>query len=484
MKLSQRFTWSPCGILFVLCFAASSFGQAPRDDGAGAMLAVSSPGYARVKPSAAIQGQASQLQPANSTMILDFPANAVTSRDALTAGNSLGAASNGSNNGAANGNAALAAGGWNGDERFNHVRTTPPGGNIDGLDTVASFAGAFAAQAGPNKGGVFRFTMMGQHPLAGDTTIIPARITEVSLNLLNVPTGFDASVPYAPYDDLTLDSPNFEESNYASGRRIQFADAVQRAEFFNVMDGTWHTKLRPQVVNRVTIDIPLQVQVRLPNGNIVTVQSYFVGVAPDGSEFVEVLDLLFNNLFFNQAVNDINSGNYQTNALNIAMWPNTYLFSIDSQGNFASCCVLGFHTYIYDPTTTPQQRWVYQYASWISPGLFRGGFQDVTALSHETSEAFNDPFVDNAAPRWQFPNQPPTSHVCQANLETGDPVEVLATATVPITLKERHEVFVYHPQTEALLQWFEMGATSNAIDGAFSFPDEGALPQSALPCPP
>jgi hypothetical protein len=86
-------------------------------------------------------------------------------------------------------------------------------------------------------------------------------------------------------------------------------------------------------------------------------------------------------------------------------------------------------------------------------------------------------------PRWQFPDEPPKSKVCQGNLETGDPVEVLASATVSIKLKERNEVFVYHPQTEALLQWFEMGTTSDAIDGAFSYPDTSALPHSAVPCP-
>jgi len=71
------------------------------------------------------------------------------------------------------------------------------------------------------------------------------------------------------------------------------------------------------------------------------------------------------------------------------------------------------------------------------------------------------------------------ARVCQSNLETGDPVEVLANATVPITL----DSFTYHPQTEALFQWFEMGGSSNAIDGAFSFPDETALTRSAVPCP-
>jgi hypothetical protein len=35
---------------------------------------------------------------------------------------------------------------------------------------------------------------------------------------------------------------------------------------------------------------------------------------------------------------------------------------------------------------------------------------------------------------------------------------------------------LYHPQTEALLQWFEMGTTSDAIGGAFSYPNTTALP--------
>ena len=146
--------------------------------------------------------------------------------------------------------------------------------------------------------------------------------------------------------------------------------------------------------------------------------------------------------------------------------------------------MLGFHTFFFDPSTSPTTRWVTQFVSWISPGLFGGGFLDVTGLSHETSEAFNDPFLNNITPRWQFPGVTAPagsrqSRVCQGNLETGDPVEVLANVSVPITLQS----FTYHPQTEALLPWFEMGASSNAIDGAFSFPDETALTRSAVPCP-
>ena len=49
-------------------------------------------------------------------------------------------------------------------------------------------------------------------------------------------------------------------------------------------------------------------------------------------------------------------------------------------------------------------------------------------------------------------------------------MEVLANATTAIEVKNGKDFdFVYHPQTMALCEWFEMGATSNAIDGAFSY---------------
>lgn len=356
---------------------------------------------------------------------------------------------------------------------------------IDGLDTVATFDGAFANQANPFGLRLFRFSMMGNHPLAGKTTVIPAQIDEVSLTLLNADGTTLTTVPFAPFENLTLQSPNFNFTNYRSGNQIQFADAVQRAEFFNRMAPTWHTMLQPSVVNRANITVPRFVNVRLSNGNIIQARSYFIGTAADGSTFVLMLNLLFNFFFDNEVVNDINNGVFTTNALSMTLFPNTYLFSlnVNNPNTPGGCCVLGFHTYFYEPGANPQPRWITQYASWISPGIFGGGFQDITALSHETSEAFNDPFIDNATPVWQFPEVPPTAKICQLNLETGDPVEFLGTATVPITLKLTGKPFIYHPQTEALLQWFEMG-TSNAIDGAFSFPNEGALPIAALPCPP
>jgi hypothetical protein len=199
-----------------------------------------------------------------------------------------------------------------------------------------------------------------------------------------------------------------------------------------------------------------------------------------------MLSPLFNLFFDNSEVNEINLGNFRTNAMNMSLYPNTFLFNLgpDPLNHPGSCCVLGFHTYFANfDGTFPQHRYISQFASWISPGLFGAGFQDVTALSHELAESFGNPFVSNRTPNWQFPGVPAKAAVCQNNLEEGDPIEVLANATTPITVTEQGFTFTYHPQNIPLLQWFEMGNGSSAIDGAFSFPDETVLPHSALPCP-
>lgn len=472
MRSSQRIWIFPFSLLFLLGAVGVGMSQVPGD--AAGMLSTATAGYARVAPTAITADQPTQLQPVTSSTVLVFPANADSSSAIFASGNAASSNDAGSGAGASNG---ANLNDWRGDEGFR-----PDAPTIDGLDSLPTFSGAFINQAGPSLGRMFSFIMVGNHPAAGGTTVIPAEITTVNLRLLNPNGSLNVVVPFT-FKDLFEDSPNFEEANYRSGHHIQYADAIHRAQFFHVMGEDWHTVLRPHFVNEVTFTIPAFVNVLFPGNVVKPVQAYRLGTASDGNHFVLLLDLLFNALWVNQTVSDIINGNFTTNALSNMLLPNTFLFSINNQGQPAGCCVLGFHTFFFVPNAVPQPRWVTQVASWISPGLFRGGFGDVTALSHETSEAFADPFVNNATASWQFPGVPPTAKICQANLEEGDPIEVLPVATVPITLRERREVFTYHPQIIPLLQWFEMGAKSNAIDGAFSFPDETTLPHSALPCP-
>jgi hypothetical protein len=353
-------------------------------------------------------------------------------------------------------------------------------GAVANVISVPNFTRSFTFN-----GVTFPYTMVGNDPSLGHITTVPTKIVAVSLRLLNADGTLFDTVDATPFVVPALNSPNFQRFKYehnatapVTGESTQFADAVQRAEFFGSMDPNWHTELAPQVVDHISITVPKFVNVRVGT-QVVQAINYQSGIAADGQRFVLML-----NLFFNQQLGvimntEIDAGNVTTDAINLPLFPNTYLFSFNRANpqQRGSCCTLGFHTYFTDGAS-PEHRWITDYASYISPGIFGGGFEDVTAISHEISETFNDPFVNNATPRWQFPG----STACQGNLETGDPVEVLANATFPVTLKNAGVSTTYHPQTEALLQWFAQTSPSDALHGAYSYPDLTALTAPATLC--
>ena len=161
-----------------------------------------------------------------------------------------------------------------------------------------------------------------------------------------------------------------------------------------------------------------------------------------------------------------------TRDLSTFLFNNAYLYFNNDP---SQCCVLGFHSYDLEPGSAAngwrEKRYVMNYSSWISPGIFRGGLSDVTALSHEIAETFNDPFVNNTTPWWLAPNG-----LCQNNLETGDVIEGLPNELFPIAMNGR----TYHPQNEALLQWFASVSPSQAIQGAYSYPDTAVLTSASI----
>jgi hypothetical protein len=166
------------------------------------------------------------------------------------------------------------------------------------------------------------------------------------------------------------------------------------------------------------------------------------------------------------------AGDVTTRDMSTFLVNNVYLYD----GTVDQCCILGFHSYDFEPGVASNgnrpRLEVMNYSSWISPGLFLFGFEDVVALSHEMPETFNDPFGDNETPWWLSVDPFTGGGLCQDNLETGDVVEVLTTLPVyGIPMNGR----TYHVQNEALFPWFAFESPSPAHLGAYSFPDETTL---------
>ena len=334
---------------------------------------------------------------------------------------------------------------------------------IQGVDGILNWT-----EAAPNAPGFSYWDTLGTPPTTNGTTNINAPIVPVFVSLKNA----DGSQAYLidPMKDVQpeLHSPVFQRARYSSSPiPTQFTDAVQRAEYFGRESRNWHTELAPSVKAPLTLNVPWG--------------SWLVALNTDGSVAATLVDesAFFNGMFPPTAPVDNSTvlgqaelnGDITTKDLSTFLFDNVFLYV----GTPVNCCILGFHTLDLEPGDASNgnllRTYTMDYESWISPGLFGDAFTDITALSHEIAETYNDPFVglagDNQTPWWLAPNG-----VCQNNRETGDVIEGLGDATFPMTMHG----FTYHPQNEALLQWFEFQQPpSDAIDGAYSYPNEDVL---------
>lgn len=349
---------------------------------------------------------------------------------------------------------------------------------IPNIDSLVNFNDHFQAQGVDQNGNaqiIWYYNMVGTAPQHHGTTTFNAPIVPVTLDLRNADgsprfvNGKPLISSPAQFVQPLLDSPIFQNSSYSSSNdATQYTDAVQRAEFFNRAKSDWHTMLNPSVKTGRTM--------------VLLRGTYQFALNADGSccAFVLVDSNVFGNALFPPTFPVDNStpvgaaenaGDITTKDISTFFFPNTYLYV----GNPGNCCILGFHTYDFEPGIPSngnlERRYVLNYSSWISPGLFGGGLADITATSHELAETFNDPFVasdgiHNITPWWLSPNGN-----CQNNLEVGDVIEGLPQGVYPITMNG----MTYHPQNEAMLQWFEFEAPSSAISGAYSYPNINTL---------
>lgn len=340
-----------------------------------------------------------------------------------------------------------------------------------------------------NPKSVWPYKMVGRAPETGRTTVFGAPIVPMSLDLLAkdgtvaVLHGHPLSFNTTP--DLVhavLESPVFEPWIYTSGIG-QITDQMMRAEFWNRIphgDGDagrdeesdnergWHNILAPSVKTARHMGIPFG--------------QYAVFVDAAGNPVAADVDFgTFATLLFPQGAVPDNgtpigaaevAGDITTRDISTFLFNNVFLFQGGDPNN---CCVGGFHDVDNEPGDASNgnrpRRYVLNFSSWSRPGFFFAGPEDVTALSHELAETFNDPFGDNLTPWWLTTDRI-FGNICQDNLEVGDVIEVKnANQVFPISMNGR----TYHPQNEALFQWFAFQSPSSAHLGAYSFPDETTL---------
>lgn len=321
-------------------------------------------------------------------------------------------------------------------------------------------------------GATFPFSMVGTNPSTDSSTTIPTVL--IPLKFVFSPKSnlgggnfSDVRDPFTvdPATGLTsvqatLDSPIFQTATYPDGvGNVQFGDAIQRATFNKTGSNGYHVLLAtPTILPEVTFDVP---------ANLADVHA--ISARIDIGWFSDRLNELMNKLHLDPTV------------LPIFATFNTLLYL---NNNPAECCVLGFHGAFTPQCPTfcnvngngaqPVQTFIYE--SWLSPGVARNPTtRDIVALSHEVAEWLNDPFTDNLVPPWLALGPAP---FCQGNLETGDVLEELHNAPFPVTVNG----ITYHPQSEALLPWFERQSPSTAVAGAYSYPDTTLAPTFAVSC--
>jgi hypothetical protein len=395
-------------------------------------------------------------------------------------------------------------------------QATLPG--IAGIDSVPNFSGAYSAPGfGPTgkPQSNWLFNTLGKQPRLGGTTTLNAPIVPVSLDLRNA----DGSPRYVrvvngkaitcgtpiepgckrlffdagPFIDPVVESPVFSNANYTSSSvPTQFADAVARAEYQGA-PANWHTLLAPSVKTGRTMVINQDPTCGIGQGKGGHC-AYKYAVKPDGSCcFFVLIDV---NTFQNELFPSTSTfpppsttpvgaaeaaGDITTKDVSTFFFPPAYLFIPVKNGSL--CCIGGFHSFDFEGGDANNghlpRLFVLNYSTWFEPIFIDRTILDVTGLSHEVAETYNDPFVtavdgvSDVTPWWLSPNGN-----CQNDLEVGDVIEGLPHQVFPITMPNG---FTYHPQNEALLQWFEFQSPSTAINGAYSYPDITTLTALSAP---
>jgi len=289
-----------------------------------------------------------------------------------------------------------------------------------------------------SRGKRYTFTMVGSNPFGrgAKNVIVPVQIFPIRFEfpdgtVLDPTEPNDCAGGAAPLD-LILRSPLFQNSDYGDGPR-QFVEEIRRLEFWSF---TGPGALNPRYSVRVAASVPASVRVVLPAG-------YETRSAPCGRAAiisVQVWQQIFAQLipqFRQLGVSPKTFPLFLTVSVATSLPDNGLLF--------------GFHTAARGQT--------YGVAMWDATG-YTPVNPDISILSHELAEWYDDPFVNNATAPWGHVGQ---VSGCQANLEVGDPLSGHLFGEIQMP-----NGFSYHPQETAFFSWFFAQVPSWGIGGWYS----------------
>jgi hypothetical protein len=235
--------------------------------------------------------------------------------------------------------------------------------------------------------------------------------------------------------DLTLRSPLFKNVDYGEGVGRQFVEEVRRMEFWAY---TGPGRLNPNYSVRIT-------PVVLPTLTLSPTSE--VGATEQGrcGRIGRVWGPSF-NLF-----------------LRATIIPQLPRFGVGPNA-FPVFLLLRFH----DRLAVGGQTYgvsLFDLSGSISP--------DVSVLSHEIAEWYDDPYLNNHTPPWGHTGQ--VEGGCQNTLEVGDPLT--RTLWPPISMDNG---FSYHMQETAFFSWFYRQVPSIGVGGWYS--SYGTFMEPSAPC--
>jgi hypothetical protein len=330
----------------------------------------------------------------------------------------------------------------------------------DGTISASSFSVPRWSGSFTYAGKTYPFTMVGADPAAGHASIsVKTAIVPIDLDFR---AGLKGKLRGSERVEATLASPIYRPTDFSTLRNAyvpeygflgdqagppvvtQYGNAVQKAMFWKTGGSNAEydvTLAGPKVYPVQLLDVPAK-------------QGYDLVGAVSGRHYG-----LVEREWFSKSVQQLlRTLDIPADTLAIFITDSAFLYV----GDPSACCLIGYHGVTKIDAKGKKPVNTYLYAAYSDVGIFRSPkLADVHALSHEVSEWYADPFLNNVAPSWSSPTAP--AYGCVDLIETGDPVVGHGFDATPVGGS-----VTYHPEDEAFYSWFAREQPSRGFGGRYT----------------